>query len=54
MLAYLAGIVGLGLGIFTARKRGGNRADMAQYGFGFAVAFFLLTYLALVIVNRIL
>jgi len=51
MLAYVAGILGIFLGLRSARKRGGNRMDMAQYGIGYGLAFFLLTYLALLILN---
>ena len=49
MLAYIAGLVGVGLGIRTAWRRHGNRADMAQYAVGFGLTFFLLAYLALAI-----
>ena len=51
MLAYVAGIIGIGLGVRKARKRGGNRLDMAQYGVGYGLAFFLIAYLVLLIIN---
>lgn len=46
MLSILMGIAGALLGIYRARKRGGNRADMAQYAIGFGLAFFFVTAFA--------
>jgi uncharacterized protein HemY len=51
MIAFVTGLAGIFYGIWTAKKRGGNRMDMAQYGFGFGVAFFLITYLLLLILS---
>ena len=52
MIAAIAGIIGALIGVRTAAKRGGNRADMAQYGVGYGLAFFLLTWLVLLIIYR--
>jgi hypothetical protein len=54
MIAYVLGVVGIICGIWTAKKRNGNWLDMAQYSIGFGLAFFLLTYLFLLILNAIL
>lgn len=53
MIAIVIGILGVIVGMLTARKRGGNRKDMAQFGFGYGAAFFLLSYLVLLILNAI-
>ncbi len=37
MLTGLGAIGGAFWGAWLARKRGGNRMDMAQYGVGFAI-----------------
>ena len=51
-------IAGLVLGALwggtLAKRRNGNRADMAQYAFGFAMAFGLLAFVATVIVEKVL
>jgi len=54
MIAYALGILGIVMGVMTAKKRGGNRMDMAQYGVGFGIAFFLVSYLILLIINAFL
>ncbi len=42
-MIIIAGLViGAIWGAYFAKKRGGNRLDMAQYGAGFAIAFGLL------------
>ena len=52
MIAYIAGVIGIIIGVRTAAKRGGNRLDKAQYGIGFGLAFFLIAYLVLLILNK--
>lgn len=47
-------IIGIGLGLMTARKRNGNRLDMAQYAAGFGIAFLLLGLFLTIILERIL
>lgn len=50
MLNFIAAGVGILLGVGLARYRGGNRADMAQYGAVFALIGFMLgTFIMLVI-----
>ncbi len=39
MIVLFACLLGAFLGYRTAKKRGGNRLDMAQYAAGYAIAF---------------
>ena len=50
MLNLIAALVGLGLGVLVARRRGGNAADQAQYAAVFAILGFLLGTLAMLVV----
>lgn len=54
MLSYALGIVGAIWGARVAKKRGGNRADMAQYAVGYGLAAFLIAYLVLLIADRLI
>ena len=50
MLNFIGAGVGVLLGVGLARYRGGNRADLAQYGAVFAVIGFLIgTFVMLVV-----
>jgi hypothetical protein len=52
-MIVLAGLVlGAALGANLARKRGGNRLDMAQYGAAFAIAFMLLGLFLTIFIER--
>ena len=42
------------MGGMTARKRGGNRLDIAQYAAGYALAFTVVALIATVLIDRIL
>jgi len=42
MIAVFGFTIGAGWGVFLARKRGGNRLDMLQYGASLGIAFALL------------
>ncbi|MEM9247481.1 MAG: hypothetical protein AAGB05_02180 [Pseudomonadota bacterium] len=42
MIILAAVLLGAGVGTWRARARGGNGADMAQYGIAHAIAFGLL------------
>jgi len=42
MIVLAALILGIGLGVLAARKRKGNRLDIAQYAAGYGIAFALL------------
>lgn len=54
-MIVLAGLVfGALTGASLARKRGGNRLDMAQYAAGFAIAFALVGLFVTIFVERML
>ncbi|MEO1733941.1 MAG: apolipoprotein acyltransferase [Pseudomonadota bacterium] len=52
MIVIACGAIGVVLGWYTARKRGGNRWDMAQYAAGYGIAFVLLGLVVTVLVHR--
>ncbi|WP_425039443.1 apolipoprotein acyltransferase [Primorskyibacter sp. S187A] len=47
-------ILGAGIGGYTAKKRGGTRADILQYAAGYGLAFCLLGTIATLVVHRVL
>ena len=53
MIYTVLGILGAILGGMKARKRGGNRKDMAQYGAGYGMAFLICGMILTVIVDRV-
>ena len=52
MIILGALLIGVGLGLRAARKRNGNRLDMAQYAAGYGIAFTLLGVLVTIIIER--
>ena len=52
MIYIPAAIAGALLGAYTARKRGGNKLDMAQYAAGYGIVFALLGLIATIILDR--
>jgi len=54
MIIFAFAVLGILLGISAARKRKGNRLDMAQYGAGFGIAFMLLGVIASIVIERII
>lgn len=52
MIIIGAVILGAVIGGLTAKRRGGNRLDIAQYAVGFAIAFALLGLLATIFIDR--
>lgn len=54
MIVIAGAVIGAILGALTARKRGGNRLDMAQYAAGFAMAFVVVGMVATVLIDRTL
>ena len=52
MIVIVLALLGALIGGFTARKRGGNRLDIAQYAAGYAIAFALLGMIITVFVHR--
>ena len=53
MIVFLIAALGAVTGALAARRRGGKAADMAQYAFGYAVAFGLLAMVGSVIYARL-
>ncbi|SFE87248.1 hypothetical protein [Roseivivax sediminis] len=53
MIMIAAFVGGAGLGARLAKKRGGNRLDIAHYATGFAVAFGLLSLFVIIFLERI-
>ncbi len=53
MIVLTAIIFGAVLGALTARRRGGRRLDMLQYGAGYGIAFGLLGMIATVVLSRL-
>jgi len=54
MIVIAAAVLGALIGGFTARKRGGNTLDIAQYAAGYALAFVVVGLIATVLIDRIL
>lgn len=54
MIVIAAAIIGALIGGWTARKRGGNRLDLAQYAAGYAMAFVIVGMIATVLIDRFL
>ncbi|WP_299374435.1 apolipoprotein acyltransferase [uncultured Tateyamaria sp.] len=52
MIVLVAALTGALIGGYTARKRGGNRLDMAQYAAGYALAFVVVGLIATVLLDR--
>ncbi len=52
MIVLAGAVVGVTLGVLTARRHGGKVADMAQYGAGFGIAFTLLGLLVTIVIER--
>lgn len=54
MVVIAALIMGVVLGALDARRRGGNRKDMAQYAAVYAIIFGLLGVFATIALERLL
>jgi uncharacterized membrane protein YeaQ/YmgE (transglycosylase-associated protein family) len=54
MIIIVLGIIGAVLGGLAARKRSGNRKDIAQYAAGYAIAFMIIGLLVTVMIDRML
>ena len=52
MIVIVMGLIGAFLGGTTARKRQGNRKDIAQYATGYGIAFMLVGLVITVMVAR--
>ncbi len=54
MIVLVAAALGGFYGASQAKKRGGNRMDMAQYAAGYGIAFALLGLFATLFIDRAL
>jgi len=54
MIVLLAAIGGAAWGAYLAKKRGGNRLDMAQYAGVFGIVFALIGLFATIYIERML
>jgi hypothetical protein len=52
MIVIGAALLGAIIGGLTARKRSGNRLDIAQYAAGYAMAFTVVGLIATVMIDR--
>ena len=51
MLPIAAGVLGAFWGARVAKRRGGNRADMAQYAVGYGLSFLLVSYVLIMLAD---
>ena len=54
MIALGLALIGAIIGGLTARKRGGNRKDIAHYAAGYGMAFLIVGMIATVLLDRAL
>ncbi|MEA5162316.1 hypothetical protein [Cereibacter johrii] len=53
MIVLAGALLGAFLGVATARRHGGQRLDMAQYGAAFAIAFALGGLFLTILIERL-
>ncbi|WP_420002560.1 hypothetical protein [Arenibacterium sp. LLYu02] len=54
MIVIIALLAGAASGVLTARKRGGNTADMLQYGAVYAIIFGMIGLIATIVTHRMM
>ncbi|MDC1481176.1 MAG: apolipoprotein acyltransferase [Ascidiaceihabitans sp.] len=54
MIVIVAALIGAIFGGITAKRRGGNKLDIAQYATGFGMAFVVVGLIATVVLERII
>ncbi len=54
MIVIIALLAGVAAGVLTARKRGGNTADMLQYGAVYAIIFGMIGLIATIVTHRMM
>jgi uncharacterized membrane protein YeaQ/YmgE (transglycosylase-associated protein family) len=54
MIYIISGIIGAVIGGFTAKKRKGKPADIAQYATAYAIAFALIGLILTVVLDRVI
>lgn len=52
MIVFAVALAGAIWGALLARRRGGNRLDMAQYGAGYAILFALVGLVVTIVIAR--
>ena len=52
MILLICAILGIVIGAATARRRKGNRLDMAQYAAGYAIAFMIAGLFLTLFIDR--
>lgn len=52
MIVIIAALAGAIVGGTTARRRNGNRKDIAQYAAGYAMAFMIVGMILTVVIDR--
>ena len=52
MFVWIAAIIGAIFGGFQAKRRGGNRLDIAQYAAGYGIAFFVAGLIIWIVIVR--
>lgn len=54
MIVLGSAVLGILLGVLTAKKRGGAKLDMAQYGAAFGIAFALAGLIVTIVIHRMM
>lgn len=54
MVVLISALLGAALGAVTARRRGGNTKDIAQYAASYGIAFTLLGMIVAITLDRVL
>lgn len=52
MIVIAGAILGAGIGGWTAKRRKGNRADIAQYATGYGIAFALAGLILTIVIEK--
>ncbi|MEM8730925.1 MAG: hypothetical protein AAGF79_13515 [Pseudomonadota bacterium] len=52
MIILAGAVIGAIVGVMTAKKRGGARLDMAQYGAGYGIALALAGLILTIVIDR--
>ena len=53
MIPIVSAFIGVVLGVLAARRRNGNRLDVAQYAAGYGIAFALLGVFLGIVIERL-
>ena len=53
MMMMASTLIGIVLGVLSARRRNGNRLDMAQYAVGYGIAFAIFGLFLGIVIERL-